>query len=191
MNKIKDCMKELILCILISTVSLVSCITARCPGFDMGDFRYISFRKGDSLMYVSNKSDTISLVVNQFFTRGPYSFCSPPDYECDLDTYYQTDTDTTYGLFLYEAINYEVGEGLTPKNMNYKFGDDVEYKGSYTETFFKMEVSDTIVNNVTYLKYVMTDRSQEKRISSFVKVDSLGIVEFRDKSTGLIWKLKR
>ena len=84
-----------------------SCITARCHGYDLNDYRYISFRLGDTLTYVSNKSDTIHLVVIDFFSKGYYEFKAPPDYRCDLDTYYQT--DTKQGISIKEHIMYITG----------------------------------------------------------------------------------
>lgn len=155
-----------------------SCITARCPGYDLNDYRYISFRLGDTLTYVSNKSDTIHLVVIDFFSKGYYEFKAPPDYECDLDTYYQT--DTKQGISIKEHIMYITGA---------RFCNDKAYlRDDEPKDDCEKEESDTVINGLSYRKYVVIDISGERRIDRYIKLDYRGIIEFHDKSTGLTWK---
>lgn len=155
-----------------------SCITARCPGYDLNDYRYISFRLGDTLTYVSNKSDTIHLVVIDFFSRGYYEFKAPPDYEYNLDTYYQTDTQQ--GISIKEHIMYITGA---------RFCNDKAYlKADEPKDDCEKEELDTVINGLSYRKYVVRDISGERRIDRYIKLDYRGIIEFHDKSTGLTWK---
>ena len=155
-----------------------SCITARCHGYDLNDYRYISFRLGDTLTYVSNKSDTIHLVVIDFFSRGYYEFKAPPDYECNLDTYYQTDTQQ--GISIKEHIMYITGA---------RFCNDKAYlKAGESKDDCEKEELDTVINGLSYRKYVVRDISGERRIDRYIKLDYRGIIEFHDKSTGLTWK---
>ena len=155
-----------------------SCITARCPGYDLNDYRYISFRLGDTLTYVSNKSDTIRLVVIDFFSRGYYEFKAVPDYECNLDTYYQTDTQQ--GISIKEHI-----VSIT----SVQFCTDKAYlKYDEPKDDCEKEELDTVINGLSYRKYVVRDISGERRIDRYIKLDYRGIIEFHDKSTGLTWK---
>ena len=173
-------MKNYIFSSLLAVLCLISCITAKCPGYDLNDFRRISFRQGDTLTYISNQSDTIHLIVNDFHSKGYYEFSSYPDYECDLDTYYQTDIKKD--ISIKEHITY---------GMSVRFCNDNEYKitsGNYTKKDdYKMEVSDTVVNDISCKKNLVEDLSLNRRINRFVKVDFCGIVEFQDKVTGLTW----
>ena len=50
------------------------------------------------------------------------------------------------------------------------------------------EESDTVINGLSYRKYVVRDISGERRIDRYIKLDYRGIIEFHDKSTGLTWK---
>lgn len=174
-------MKNYIYSVLFSTLCLTSCITASCPGYDLNDFRLISFRQGDTLTYVSNQLDTILLIVNDFHSKGPYKFSSYPDYECDLDTYYQTNIKDD--ISIKEHITY---------GMSVQFCNDNEYKitsGNYIKKDdFEMEVQDTVFNNISGKKYLVKDLSDRRRINTFIKVDFCGVVEFHDKVTGLAWK---
>ena len=155
-----------------------SCITARCHGYDLNDYRYISFRLGDTLTYVSNKSDTIHLVVIDFFRKGYYVFKAVPDYRCDLDTYYQTDTQQ--GISIKEHIMYITGA---------RFCNDKAYlRDDEPKDDCEKEESDTVINGLSYRKYVVRDISGERRIDRYIKLDYQGIIEFHDKSTGLTWK---
>ena len=155
-----------------------SCITARCHGYDLNNYRYISFRLGDTLTYASNKSDTIHLVVIDFFSRGYYEFKAPPDYECNLDTYYQT--DTRQGISIKEHIMYITGA---------RFCNDKAYlRDDEPKDDCEKEESDTVINGFSYRKYVVRDISGERRIDRYIKLDYQGIIEFHDKSTGLTWK---
>jgi hypothetical protein len=174
-------MKNYVFSALLAILYLVSCITAKCPGYDLNDFRLISFRYGDTLTYISNQLDTIHLVVNDFYSKGKYEFSSYPDYECDLDTYYQTEFKGD--ISIKEHITY---------GMSVQFCNDNEYKitsGNYTKKDdYKMEVSDTVFNGISGKKYFVSDLSLNRRINTFVKVDFCGIIEFQDKITGLTWK---
>ena len=138
-----------------------SCITARCHGYDLNDYRYISFRLGDTLTYVSNKSDTIHLVVIDFFSKGYYEFKAPPDYRCDLDTYYQTDTQQ--GISIKEHIMYITGA---------RFCNDKAYlRDDEPKDDCEKEESDTVINGLSYRKYVVRDISGERRIDRYIKLD--------------------
>ena len=50
------------------------------------------------------------------------------------------------------------------------------------------EESDTVINGLSYRKYVVRDISGERRIDRYIKLDYRGIIEFHDKSAGLTWK---
>ena len=176
-------MKNFIFSALLPVLCLTSCITAKCPGYDLNDFRLISFRYGDTLIYISNQLDTIHLIVNDFYSKGYYEFSSYPDYECDLDTYYKTDIKDD--ISIKEHITY---------GMSVQFCSDNEYKitsGYYTKKGdYEMEVSDTVFNDISGKKYLVKDLSFKRRINTFVKVDFCGIIEFHDKVTGLTWTIK-
>jgi hypothetical protein len=133
------------------------------------------------LTYVSNQLDTIHLIVNNFYSKGYYEFSSYPDYECDLDTYYQT------GI----KDDISIKEHITC-GMSVQFCNDSEYRitsGNYTKKDdYEMEVSDTIFNDISGKKYFVKDLSNKRRINTFVKVDFCGIIEFYDKVTGLTWR---
>jgi hypothetical protein len=173
-------MKNYIYSAVLSVLCLTSCITAKCPGYDLNDFRQISFRKGDTLTYVSNQLDTIHLIVNDFYSKGYYEFSSYPDYECDYDTYYQTNIEND--ISIKEHVTY---------GMSVKFCNDNEYKitsGNYIKkNDYEMEVSDTVFDGISCKKYLVKDLSFNRRINTFVKVDFCGIVEFYDKVTSLTW----
>jgi hypothetical protein len=173
-------MKNYIFSALLSVLCLTSCITAKCPGYELNDFRVISFRYGDTLTYVSNQLDTIHLIVNDFHCKGSYEFSSYPDYECDFDTYYQTDIKND--ISIKEHITY---------GMSVQFCKDNEYKinsGNYIKKGdYEMEVLDTVFNGISCQKYFVKDLSFNRRINTFVKVDFCGIIEFHDKVTGLTW----
>jgi len=173
-------MKNYIFSISLVILCLTSCITARCPGYDLNDFQLISFRNGDTLTYVSNQLDTIYLIVTNFYSKGYYEFSSYPDYECDLDTYYQTDIKNE--ISIKEHITY---------GMSVQFCNDNEYKialGNYTKKDdYRVEVLDTIFNDISCKKYLVEDLSYNRRINKFVKVDFCGIIEFQDEATGLTW----
>jgi hypothetical protein len=174
-------MKSYIFSALFPVLCLTACITAKCPGYDLNDFRLISFRLGDTLIYVSDQLDTILLVVNDFYSKGYYEFSSYPDYECDLDTYYKTDTKRD--MAIKEHITY---------GMSIQFCNDYEYQitfGNYIKKGdYEMEVSDTTLNDLSCRKYFVKDLSFKRRINSFVKVDFCGIIEFHDKITDLTWR---
>jgi predicted nucleic-acid-binding Zn-ribbon protein len=173
-------MKNYIFIILLA-LSMTSCIKAKCPGYDLNDFRDISFRGGDTLTYISSQSDTICLIVNDFYSRGAYEFSSYPDYECDFDTYYQTDIKEN--ISIKEHITYGI---------SVQFCNDKEYKitsGNYTQKDnYEMYVSDTVINDISYKKYFVKDLLSNRRINKFIKLDFCGITEFYDKATGLTWK---
>lgn len=173
-------MKKYIYSALFSILCLTSCITAKCPGYDLNDFRLISFRQGDTLTYISNQLDTIDFIVNDFYSKGYYEFSSYPDYECDLDTYYQTDIKND--ISIKEHITY---------GMSVQFCNDNEYKitsSNYTkENDYKIEVSDTVFNDMSCKKYFVKDMSFNRRIVTFIKMDFCGIIKFYDKVTGLTW----
>ena len=174
-------MKNYIFSILLLVLCLTSCIKAKCPGYDLNDFYTIPFRYGDTLTYISNQFDTIHLIVNDFYSRGAYEFTSYPDYDCDLDTYYQTDIKN--GISIKEHITYGI---------SVQFCNDVSYKttsSNYTEKDnYKVEVSSITVDNILVRKYFVTDLSFNRRIDRFTKIDTYGIIEFHDKTTGLTWK---
>ncbi|NDW13670.1 hypothetical protein D0T50_12325 [Bacteroides sp. 214] len=174
-------MKNCIYTIVLSIFCLASCITAKCPGYDLSDFQQISFRKGDTLTYVSNQLDTIRLNVSDFHTKGPYEFSSYPDYECDYDTYYQTAVQN--GISIKEHITY---------NMSIKFCDDNEYEVTFSDhtekNNYKVEVTDTLLNGTICDKYLIKDLSFNRRIDACIKVDFCGIIEFHDKVTDLTWR---
>lgn len=173
-------MKSYIYSAFFSILYLSSCVTAHCPGYDLNDFRLISFRQGDTLTYTSNRLDTIHLIVNNFYSRGYYEFSSYPDYECDLDTYYQTNMKND--ISIKEHITY---------GMSIQFCNDNEYKitsGNYTKKDdYEMEVSDTIFNDISCKKYFVKDLSSNRRITKFIKMDFCGIIEFYDEITELTW----
>ena len=130
------------------------------------------------MTYVSNKSDTIHLVVIDFFSRGYYEFKTVPDYECNLDTYYQTDTQQ--GISIKEHIMYITGA---------RFCNDKAYlKADEPKDDCEKEELDTVINGLSYRKYVVRDISGERRIDRYIKLDYRGIIEFHDKFTGLTWK---
>lgn len=173
-------MKNYIFSVFFLILCLISCVTAKCPGYDLDDYRLVSYRYGDTLIYVSNQLDTIHLVVNNFYSRGSYEFSSYPDYDCDLDTYYQTNIQND--ISIKEHITY---------GMSVQFCNDNEYKiasGNYIrKDDYEMEVSDTVLNGNLAKKYLVKDLSFNRRINRFVKIDFCGVTEFHDKDTKLTW----
>ena len=177
-------MRNYIYSVALSILWLTSCIRAKCPGYDLNDFQLISFRKGDTLTYISNQLDTIHLIVNDFYSKGYYEFLTYPDYKCDYDTYYQTNIEADI------SIKEHITFGMKVKFCNYN-----AYwiaSGNYMKKDdYEMEISDTVFNNIALKKYFVKDLSFNRRINTFVKVDFCGIIEFQDKVTGLTWRQVR
>ena len=164
-------------------IILTSCVTIRCPGFDDNDRSQLSYRAGDSLCYVSNQHDTINLVVTTYHNSGPYEVKSVPDYVCSVDAYYVT--SSYQGLCIQEHL-----KDVVPCPV--KFGNDPEYDVQYLSEVngdFKATIQDTTYHDMSCLKCDVEDLSGKRRISRYVKMEFLGIIEFFDKTTGLTWKL--
>ena len=158
--------------------SLTSCRTMYCDGYDLSDFRAISYRKGDVLTYVSDKSDTIDLEVTKFYNRGPYTEKVYMDTECEMDIYYQTETKNDISIkehYLSLSI-YEV---------KVQIGKDKDF--FFNSCNSNSEILDTVYNGKHCWMFIKKDATS--RFSRVVRMEYRGIIEFHDKVTGLTWRL--
>ena len=179
-------MKYFILLIIIASLGISSC-GYNCSGYDLFDKSVISFRLEDVIVYESNIHDTIKITVTDFYaegttkTKGVYT-----TYECNPQAYYSTSGDD----FL---VIKEVHKG----RIQVYFCDDDAYS-----LLFKSEeksknqnvkfTQNKDINGITFsFVWEVEDLSGKRRIDKFIKADSLGIVEFHDKNTGLTWSQLR
>ena len=171
-----------------------SCVHAVCPGYDMENYLYITFRKNDTIRYYSyNTTVTDSLVfrVVDFYKNEPYEFYSYPDYDCFYDVYYKT--NEVDGIFVREHL-----EGMS---MEVQIGDDV-YLFDLIDLFpsdkidtvaldYSVTCSFVMIDSTKFNYYTLQDLTGNRRFDSFTKMEYRGIVEFHDKQTGKLWKMNR
>lgn len=171
-------------------------MTRFCPGFDMNDYRFVSFRTNDTLRYVSNNTTTIDsliLFVTDFYCDEPYEFTNysiSPDYDCETEAYYQTNIINGISIWEHQqgyAIDVQLGSDL------YSFSF-THYVNPHTDTIDSDHVysQDKIeVDGIECFTHTITDLSGNRRFDSFTKIESVGIIRFHDKKTGKEWKLLR
>ena len=182
---------------IVSLLSIVftSCrMTLYCYGFDLQNYKDLSFRNNDTITYFSDNLgtlDTLVLCVSDFFYTEPYEFTEitiAPDYECCPEAYYQTD----------EIASISIREHLIECNeMAVQIGDDLyslylshfdhtntqTYTSGYSVTYFYVTIDEE-----KQFGWKVSDTSGNRRFDSFTKMEYRGIIEFHDKKTGKIWK---
>ena len=161
-------------------MNLASC-AVYCPGFDKNDYSLISYRLGDSLIYVSNRNDTLKFTVQEFYTKGSYKDHGIwMDYLCNSDTYYQT--NCIDGISIKEHLE-------EWQQSSIQFSNDRKYDVFPQGDFEMEEVKDTVYRGVDCRVYSCRDLTNKRRISYFKKMEYRGIIVFYDKSTNLTWYL--
>jgi len=153
-----------------------------CPGYDKSDRLLISFRQNDTIIYISNTSDTIKLLVfNEYFEEKKYFRGLYMDVECNPLAYYEA-LDSNTSIYLKESHDWQ---------LSVIFCEDKPYKGITfdKENDFKCikTTNKKIGENFYPFVFEIEDLSSQRRIDRFTKVDFYGIVEFHDKKTGLTW----
>lgn len=117
--------------------------------------------------------------MTEFYSRGPYSDHGIfMDYECDYDTYYQT--DCVDGISIRQTYELDIG---------IKIGND-EYPESMNSHAVTFASTDIIYRGCVCEKRVVTDLTNNKRFAKYVFMEFRGVIEFYDRLTGLPWKLK-
>lgn len=97
-----------------------ACITVRCPGFDVEDKKYISYRVGDKLTYKSDDGNVLTLKITKCYHQEPYAFTTHyPDNICNEDAGYETDTIRFFSIKDQFSSSYSVqfGENDTGKKV--------------------------------------------------------------------------
>jgi hypothetical protein len=159
-----------------------------CDGYDISNKTIISFREGDTIIYVSNHNDTMQLYINNSFFEGPSSFEGfAMDYECFPLAYYITSKDSMTNIYIKEQDGsrmFVLFMDALPYNFPTGIYRNFEQAGDTNGTF---EIEKEI-RGVKY-KYVwdVKDLSKNRRIDRFIKVSMHGILEFHDKNTDLTW----
>jgi hypothetical protein len=167
--------------IMVLNMIFASC-TYHCPGYDINDKNQIPFRLGDSVMYVSNLNDTAIFDVDDFYAEGPNSWKGfAMDVDCRPECYYHMTSGSNLQLTIKERQTW---------SMEIRFGEDRPYSqvvyhlpSGNVNSHYEFE---TFVNKPDYVTTV-NDLSGKRRVSSFVKAPFRGIIEFKDKQTGLTW----
>lgn len=158
----------------------VSC-TYHCPGYDINDKNRIPFRLGDSVVYVSNLSDTLIFDVNDFYANEAGSFKGflIMDVDCSGECYYKMSSSYPLQMTIKETHTW---------SMEICFGEN----GTYEQVVFHLPSG--YISSLGYETFVdsdyiirVNDLSGNRRINSFVKAPYRGIIEFHDKQTGLTW----
>ena len=183
----------LMVCLIMFMLS--SCVfTVYCPGFDLNDHRYITYRDNDIIRYYSNNleiEDSLEFCVLDFYADGESEFTSyVPDNECLYDAYYET--NRVDGIIIREYLS-------NNNEMEVKIGEDVYssfYLGYFNTTHTHTNESDytityyyEMIDNTKYYCWSLTDLSGNRRFDSFTKMEGKGIIEFHDKQTDRVWKL--
>ena len=187
-------LKDVMICCLLVMIS--SCqFPQYCPGYDMNDYKIISFRNNDTINYYSDNletKDSLSLIVFDFYNQGEYETTSNyPDFECYYDVFYQTNNIGGISIkeHLFESNKMEVTIG----NDEYSF-----YLGYFTttqteicESNYNITYSYVIIDDTKCFCWTLNDLSGNRRFDSFTKMENKGVVEFHDKQTDRVWKLDK
>lgn len=189
-------MKHKNIIVYIFMVILPSC--AKCPGFSLNNYREISYRNKDTLIYYSDKlgtKDSLTLFVEDFYGSGESEyFLNLMDLECWYDAYYQTnDVEGTSireyveftGLFEMEV---QIGHDIYPFNLKYYNNNNTTVIDSINN--FSVTYSYVFIHRKKYYCWTLNDLSGNRRFDSFTKMEFKGIIEFHDKETGKTWILQ-
>ena len=170
----------------IIVIGLVSC-KYQCPGYDLDDKSSISFRLDDSVVYVSNKNDTLIFVVSDFFAEGPNSWRGlAMDIDCSPKCYYKMTALSNSQMTINETETWK---------MDISFCDDKPYdnvifiRSNVVNKDFDYEIIGNYqTDTITFYGVIkVNDLSGQRRIDNFMKAVNHGIIDFHDKRTDLIW----
>lgn len=173
------------------TILLLLLITScqyHCEGYNAEQTAALAFRMGDTILYKSNKSDTIALFVNNFYAEEASSHSSVMvmDYECPKNAYYTTITDETHGISIKETDT----QGSSNSSELIIFCNNDVYEIASWKNDYDIKNSDSIIVNNNIYKNVreIKDLTGNRRISNFVKAPNYGIIKFYDSKEGLTWE---
>lgn len=168
---------------------LITSCQYHCDGYDSEQTAALAFRLGDTIFYKSNKSDTITLFVNNFHAEeaSSHSAVMVMDYECSKDAYYTTITEEAHGISIKEGDS-QGGSTTSPELIIFCNNDIYEiasWKNDYdSKSLDSIIVDNTIYKNVREIK----DLTGNRRISNFIKAPYYGIIKFYDSHEGLTWE---
>ncbi len=178
-------MKYLFICFVI--IWATAC-QYHCDGYYTDRTEVLAFRLGDSIVYKSNKSDTIILVVNDFHAEGAssHSAVMVMDYQCPKDAYYTTTTDIKHGISIKEFDTQD--SSTSGQQILFCNSDDYELV-TWKKDYKSKNMDSLIVNNTVYRNVrEIEDLTGNRRISSFVKAWHYGIIKFYDSQENLTWE---
>lgn len=178
-------MKYLFICFV---VLLVTSCKYHCDGYDTEQTAALAFRLGDTIQYQSNKLDTITLIVDDFYAEGAssHSAVMVMDYECPVNAYYTTITEEKYGISIKEL---DTQHSSRYEEQILFCNSDVYEIASWKKDNESENLDSLLVGNKIYRNVrVVKDLTGNRRISNFVKAPYHGIIKFYDSHKNLTWE---
>ncbi|MDR3244938.1 MAG: hypothetical protein LBT50_00715 [Prevotellaceae bacterium] len=168
--------------IIIGIVQLSCIFGYDCQGYDVSDKSIVAFRQNDTIVYISDKQDTLRLVVINFYaedaseTKGFYT-----TYDCRPEAYYST--KESRGISIKEKHTWDI-QIFFCTDKQY----DILWASEKSHDLMVEYTQDKEIQGVIYsFVWEVKDMSNQRRIDRFIKVSNHGIIEFHDKITGLTW----
>jgi hypothetical protein len=175
----------IILLFIIVEILQSSCIhTYYCPGYDISDKRGISFRLNDTIAYISNTNDTISLIITDFYadkpseTKGFYT-----TFNCCDGAYYST--NKVNDIYIKEE---DTGCGYRISFCGDKIFNPTSWHPHVIADDMSIEYQDINVAGIIYPQVsIVQDLSGKRKIDKFILLEYHGVLLFHDKQTDLTW----
>jgi hypothetical protein len=181
-------MNKLISCgLFLAFITLFFSCKYTCDGFPEGELKWIPFKLGDTLTYVSSV-DTLQFEITDLdISKSSRSYGLSMDFECYNHASYST--NTLNGIMIREFIWFS-------DEFMVEFSEDdlFEYPG-LKEMPQNMKVTvdvlnDTIINGYKYsraYKYTKEMKSEDESIQWVIKAEDHGIISFYDSKKDITW----
>jgi|GEM_PF-2023942 len=180
------------LCLLL----LTGCIgETDCPEYPESKLSWLPYRIKKTIKFTNN-NDTIKFFIKEASTSDEYSFKNNCKCECEANALFKTNFDTTtdmriegysnfYGNQTYYQYRFlKIGENANLPSHNDDFYFSDPGFGSQDEVIPEYTVGDKTYRNVRELKLDTTDWSKPE-IWRVIIADSVGIIQFDDRKTGM------
>jgi len=172
--------------------SFISCGKTHCPAFPEHLTGYIPYKQGDTLLFVNQHNDSLSLKVEKLTISGEHSISKCGKCDCNLPESTLEARGLNFDYLLFLIIS--VGDKYSKSYINFELIINYWEKDSLhfcaINLFFHEESGKDPFNpkNSDLFGEIVIIEDKEQQISYVTIVNGVGITEFYDQKYDFQWK---
>ena len=159
---------------------ITGCKDIHCPNFPAQLEDYLPYSNAETLKFANINEDTISLIINNYWTSDNYSYKCKNDCLCEANKGFESELNKKYSIKIFSYITYY------SESKHSTFICEFHDSDLNSDEFLKKEYYSSL-NNSIFGDTIFIEKQEYYRFGSIKIVKGKGILEFWDKENDCFW----